>query len=278
MRVIKGVRPKPRNILLYGEHGAGKNYLAAQFPAAIVIDIEGGSDDIDCERSPRVASYQDFQVHVSWLLTSDHAYRTAVVDSFDWLEKLVQQFVARSRGANSIEEIPYGKGYTFAAEEVERIVSTYRALNASGIATISICHAEARKISPPGETSYERWEPSLEKGVKPILLEFCDEVLFLKKKTFQKKEDLGFNKTNNIVVSTNERILVTSDTGSVVAKNRLSMPDEIPATFDAYASYVMAKRAQVVDQGNIAGIVVDGHSVKEPSNEASKELSETKVF
>jgi len=278
MKITKGVKSKPRNILLYGEHGTGKTTLASSFPSCVIVDIEGGSDDIDVARTDRIKDFTEFQTIMSDLC-SEHDFKTVAIDSIDWLEKLVQQDVARKDGKESIEAFGYGKGYTLSAEAFERVVINHlRALNSRGLAVVLICHAKAVKHNPPDGVSYERWEPDLHDKVQGPLVEFCDEVFFLKKKTFTKKEDLGFNKDRNIVIGTEERVLITYDTGSVVAKNRLSMPCEIPANFNSYAQYIMAKRNTAAPQeGNINGIVRDGSS-KTPSNEAAKELAETNLF
>lgn len=279
MKISRGVKAKPRNVLLYGEHGTGKTTLAASFPSALIVDVEGGSDDIDVARTERVKSFDDFIVVMSDLASVQHEFKTVVIDSTDWLEKLVQRHVAQKAGKESIEDFGYGKGYTVSAEEFEKsVVNCLRALNARGIATVQICHAKAVKHNPPDGTSYDRWEPDLHDKVWGPLVEFSDEVLFLKKKTFTKKEDLGFNKERNIVIGTEDRILVCCDTGAVVAKNRLQMPNEIPATFNNYASYVMAARAKSsTSDTNITGIVVNGSS-KKHATEAGKELAETTVF
>ena len=282
MKITRGIKPKPRNILLYGEHGTGKTTLASTFPEPVIVDIEGGSDDIDVARTDRVKDFTEFQTVMSDLVTTEHNFRTVVIDSADWLEKLVQQQVASRGNKDSIEDFGYGKGYTFSAEQFEMIViNCLRSLNGRGLATILICHAKAVKHNPPDGSSYDRWEPDLHDKVQGPIVEFCDEVSFLKKKTFTKKEDLGFNKERNIVIGTEERILVACDTGSVVAKNRLQMPNEIPATFADYARYVMSSRARApiqAEKSNIVGIVTDGSSKTAASSEAAKELAETNMF
>lgn len=257
MKITTGKKARPRNVLLYGEHGSGKTTLAATFPNPVIIDVEGGSDDIDVARTDRVLDYAAYQAALSWLVTAEHEFKTAITDSIDWLEALVWQHVAQANGEKSIEGIGYGKGYKFAAECFDHLVSGYRALNKRGIATILICHAKSVKHSPPGGDSYDRIEPDLHERVQSMLLEFCDEVLFLSRKTFTRSEDLGFNRERKIAIADAERILITSDTAAVVAKNRLQMPTEIPATFAAYSSYIGER-----PKNDIEGIVVNGSSKK----------------
>jgi len=279
MKITKGVKSRPRNILLYGEHGTGKTTLASSFPSPLVVDIEGGSDDLDVSRTDRIKSYDDFNAVVHDILHSDHDFKTIVIDSIDWLEKLVQQQLAIREGKSSIEDFGFGKGYVFSAEEFERIIYSLRSLNARGLAVVLIGHAKTVRHNPPEGESFDRWEPDLHTRVQGPICEFCDEVLFLKKRVFTKKEDLGFKKERNVAIGTEERVLICCDTGSVVAKNRLQMPNEIPATFASYASFVMAARSNSTqpESTNIEGIVVNGSS-KTPSNEAAAELAATNMF
>jgi AAA domain len=245
MKITRGVKPRPRNVLLYGEHKTGKTTLASTFPNPVIIDIEGGSDDLDVDRTPRITTYAEFQDSVSWLLSTDHNFQTVVIDSVDWLEKLVWQFVAKNKGVNALSEIGFGKGFDFSFDEFEKIISALRSLNRRGLATVLIGHAKTVKHRPPEGQEYDRWEPDLHDKVKGPIVEFVDEIFFLKKETFTKSEDLGFNKTRGVAVGTERRILVASDTGSVMAGNRLKMPNEIDADFPTYLSYIIAaqKRA-----------------------------------
>ena len=72
-----------------------------------------------------------------------------------------------------------------------------------------------------------------------------------------RKEDQGFNKTRNIAIDGGERYLRTTETAAVLAKNRLSMPPEIPfprgGGWAEYARYFPKP-------GNIDGVVKDGSS------------------
>ena len=248
MKITRGVKPRPRNVLLYGEHKTGKTTLASTFPNPVIIDIEGGSDDLDVDRTPRISTYAEFQDAVSWLLSTDHKFQTVVIDSVDWLEKLVWQFVANNKGVSALSDIGFGKGFDFSFDEFEKIISALRSLNRRGLATVMIGHCKSVKHRPPGENEYDRWEPDLHDKVKGPIVEFVDEIFFLKKETFTKTEDLGFNKSRGVVVGSERRILVASDTGAVMAGNRLQMPNEIEANFPTYLNYIIAaqKRASPV--------------------------------
>lgn len=277
-------RDRPRNILIYGEHGSGKSTLAAQFPSPGVIDIEGGCDDIDVATTKRIISYEEYEAAVNFLISGPNVENaTAIIDTVDWLEKLKQAQVARRLGKQSIEEIGFGKGFKIAAEDFEQgFVTGIRCLNSKGYRVVLLGHAKCVKHTPPGEAAFDRWEPDLHALVQSTILEFCDEVFFLKQEAFDKTEDAGFNKTRNLHVATARRVLVCSNNGSVVAKNRLGIVGEIDASWTAYNAAIQSAKARITQkeqprpvESDISGIVVDDSSKPQYATEAGRELAET---
>jgi hypothetical protein len=62
--------------------------------------------------------------------------------------------------------------------------------------------------------------------------------LFCNYKTVVKKDDVGFNQTNNRGISTGERLLFTSEKPAYMAKNRYAMPESIPLSWDDFAAAI----------------------------------------
>ena len=238
--------------MIYGEHGSGKTTLASMFPRPVIIDVEGGSDDLDVARTDRIRSFDDLQNAMSWLITNQNEFSSVVYDSLDWLYAIIEK---RVQERFTEKERSYGKEVHLIADEFRSLLPGFRRLNDLGKANIFICHAKNEKVLPTNGDTYHKTMPDLQDATSSLMMEFCDEVLYLTKRVFTRSEDIGFNRTRSIAIGSEERYLVTSDTGGITAKNRLAMPVEIPATFEAYASYV------VKPTGNdIAGIVKDGSS------------------
>ena len=57
--VQRGRASKPPRILCYGVEGIGKSTFGAQAPNPIFIQTEDGLDEIDCNRFPLAASYDE---------------------------------------------------------------------------------------------------------------------------------------------------------------------------------------------------------------------------
>src|SRR5690606_19897418 len=98
----------------------------------IFIQTEDGADDIGVARFPLSHSFDDVIKALDALLTGEHEYETVVIDSGDWLERLIHAKVARANGVNSIEEIGYGRGYKFAIQEWRTILGKLDELRAKG--------------------------------------------------------------------------------------------------------------------------------------------------
>ena len=80
---------RPRRTLVYGTHGIGKSSFAARFPSAIVVQTEEGLNGIEVARFPLAKSFDDVIDALGSLAEHEHGYRTVVIDSLDWLERLV---------------------------------------------------------------------------------------------------------------------------------------------------------------------------------------------
>jgi hypothetical protein len=104
----------------------------------------------------------------------------------------------------------------------------------SGAAKIS----EGKKIVPPDAPSYERWEPSVGQYACDLFCDWCQEIFYGSFRTYIGQEDAGFNRTRNIAKGGTERIIRTSPTAGVRAKNRLQMPEEMTEfSFRKYAEF-----------------------------------------
>ena len=96
MKINKGRVPRSRRVLIYGENGIGKSSLAAAFPKPIFLNLEDGIGDLDVDSTEVIRSVTEFTGCLIELANSD--YQTIVVDTIDWLEKLIFDDVAKEAG------------------------------------------------------------------------------------------------------------------------------------------------------------------------------------
>src|SRR3990172_7443806 len=87
--IQRGRVAKPPRILLYGVEGIGKSTFGSQAPKPIFIQTEDGLDEIACDKFPLATTYDDVVAALGELRHEKHDYETVVIDSLDWLERLV---------------------------------------------------------------------------------------------------------------------------------------------------------------------------------------------
>ena len=237
--IQRGRAEHPRRTMVYGVHGVGKSTFGAMAEKPIFIQTEEGINDLDADRFPVATGYRDVLGALSALYSDEHEYQTVVIDSLDWLERLIWAEVCSKRGVESIEDIGYAKGYVFALTQWREVISGLDALrNERGMQIILIAHARIEKFDNPETESYDRYVPRLNKHASALVQEWCDEVLFATYRVHTKHTDEGFNRKRTQGIGTGERIVRTSERPAHVAKNRLSLPDEFPLDYRLYAAFV----------------------------------------
>jgi hypothetical protein len=249
--IRKGKRARPRKTLFYGPEGIGKSTWAAGCPGVIFLPTENGVDDLDCESFEPTANYADSMANLGWLITADHEFKAVAVDSVDWLLRQAAAYLCQQQGVTSVEnlrdakgESGFGKGFKFLAEFWEsKVIKTFDCLNAKGIGVILIAHAFIKSYADPRSAPYDRFYPALQENNNPqysignMMREWADDVLFANYRVYTETHKEGFNRERTNAVGNGERIIYTTEKPTHLAKNRLGMPDEIPLSWEAYASY-----------------------------------------
>jgi len=237
-QIQSGRKPSPRRVMLFGTHGIGKSTFGAMAPGPIFIQTEDGLGEIDCDRFPLTQSFDDAMQALSELYTAEHSYRSVVVDSLDWLERLIWIDVCRQRNVENIEDVGYAKGYTFALTQWREFLTGLDALrNDRGMTIVLLAHTRIERFENPETETYDRYVPRLHKHASALIQEWCDEVLFATYKVHTKVNDEGFGRKKAKGIGTGERIIRTTERPAHVAKNRLNLPDELPLNWNEYARF-----------------------------------------
>jgi hypothetical protein len=246
--IQSGKEAKPPRIMLYGSEGIGKSSYAASAPNAIFIPTEDGLGEIDCSKFPLAKKLADALNCLQALHQEAHDFQTVIIDSLDWLERLIFDEVCREYGVRSIEKADggYSKGYVHALLHWRKILNYLELLrNEKGMACILIAHSKVEKFEDPESSAYDRYSPRLHKHANALICEWVDAVLFATRKFRTQKEDAGFNRERTIAAPIGadggERILRTIGGPACIAKNRFSLPSELPLSWDALIAGVTGK-------------------------------------
>lgn len=219
-------------IILYGMEGIGKSTFAANFPSPIFIQTEDGLGMIDCAKFPLAKSFDEVFQELVALETEPNEFKTIVIDSLDWLERLIWDKVAQDSKVNNIEQIGFGKGYTMALTFWRIVLDHLEALHKQGKIILLLAHAVAEDYSDPEVSSLKRFTPRLHKTARSLVAEYVD-VILLATRAFGAAKGGDQN---------NPRIVRTEASPYQVAKSRFSIPAELP--LDADAVLYSIKQAQ----------------------------------
>ena len=173
-----GRENKPPRIMIYGSEGIGKSSYAAGAPSAIFIQTEDGLGEIDCRKFPLAHSLSEVIAELTVLRDEAHEFQSVVVDSVDWLERLIFDEVCREFGVRSIEKADGG------FQELR---------DKRGMMVILVAHAKVERFEDPENAAYDRYTPRLHKHAASLIAEWVDAVLFANKKFRVTKENAGFN-------------------------------------------------------------------------------------
>ena len=224
-------------VLVYGVEGIGKSTFAAGAPSPVFIQTEDGLGALQVDHFPIATRVSDVLDAIGSLFSDDHEFKTVVIDSLDWLETLIWRDIEAKYDA---KDLAYGKGAMIAADKWREILDGLTALrNERGMAVVLIAHTEIKRFDSPETEPYDRYQPKLQARSSALVREWCDAVFFANYKTIVKKDDVGFNKTVARGISTGERMLFTSERPAYMAKNRYSLPESIPLSWEAFEKAIM---------------------------------------
>lgn len=245
--IESGRSASPPRMLIYGTEGVGKSTLAAQAPKSIFIQTEDGLGEIDCHKFPLTKSFDEATAALKALAAEEHDFQTVVIDSLDWLERLVWDTVCRDFGANSIEKVDggFGKGYVYALSYWRTLLDRLNALHKDRqMAIILIAHAKVERFEDPESSAYDRYSPRLNKHASALITEWVDLVGFATRKFRVESEKSGFNRERHIAHAIGkgggERVLRTVGGPSCVAKNRYNLDAELPLDWNALVAGITA--------------------------------------
>lgn len=239
-QIHHGRRHTPPRLLVYGTEGIGKSTLAAAAPKPIFIPTEDGLDQIECASFPLATRLTDVDAALRTLIQEKHEFGTVVIDSADWLERLVWDALCEQYGVGCIEKCDGGfaRGYVHALTHWRRLLGDLNALrNQRGMCVILLAHARVEKFEDPESSAYDRYSPRLHKHVTALLTEWADAVLFATRRIITKTEEGGFGRERTIAAGLGkdggERVLRTVGSPACVAKNRYGLPAELPLSWPA---------------------------------------------
>lgn len=225
--IRRGISLSPPRMVVYGTHGVGKTSLAAGSNSPILLPFEDGEGLIDIPRFPLITAYDQLMGAIGTLVADQHDFKTAIIDTVDWMEPVVWAETCRRNKWADIETPGFGKGYLAADDVWREVLAGLDALRGHGMMVIVLAHSEVKNFADPTTENYDRHQIKLQKRSWGLIQEWADVVAFLNFRTVVEKSDAGFSKKVAKGKGFGERILYLEERPAYYAKNRYRLPPEI---------------------------------------------------
>lgn len=213
--------------LLAGPEGIGKSTFGSKAPEPLFICAEDGLRGL--EHVPRISPANIDELNALLLaLLGACKFKTIVVDTTDWMERMIYASICARDGKTNVEDYGYGKGYVVAENELTAILQKLDAIRLKhDVNIILLSHVQIRTFNDPRGESWDRYEMKGNKKLTGLLREWPDACLFAVYEVFKTKKD-GHEKTIG-----GERVIHTQWSPAWDAKNRLNLPESLPLEWDA---------------------------------------------
>lgn len=261
---IKTGRKLPSRIILHGQGGIGKTSFAAHAPNPIFLLSKGETGLhtlIDNNQLPEVSNlelsdWSNVIPMIEELATTQHDYKTLVLDTIDGFEKMCNQHVCMTAFQNDWGEkgfMGYRRGSNFVASgpwrELLMAIDTLREAKRMGV--IMLAHTTQGTFNNPTGSDYSRYVPDMYKDVWQLTFGWADIVLFGYPVIVATK-DRGDKKAKG--KGGDIRVMATEWDASADAKHRHGLPAEIEmgnSGKEAWDNFIAALRTGK-DGGNHA--------------------------
>lgn len=242
MEIVKGKVSSPLKAVVYGPEGIGKTTLASKFPSPLFIDFEGGTGRYDVARVTP-SGYQELLQFLG-KIDASFEYKTLVFDTADWAEKMITDHmlmtVPNDKGQmmSSVEQYGFGKGYAMLSEIWKKLLDKLSNIaDKFGINILFLAHSTIKRVDPPNENPYDRWEMKLGSKSSPLLKEWAELVLFCNYELIvvEKKAQGG------------KRVMYSQHSPCWDAKNRFGLPEKMDLDFSKISQLLNTVPAKQVE-------------------------------
>lgn len=236
--ITKTKRATAPKVVIGGPGKIGKTTFASSMPGSVGILTEDGSSAVDGSAFPLCKSLDDVYSAISTLLNEEHNFTGVWLDSLDWCEPMLHDYVCRKNGWANVESPGYGKGYIAAAEEWRTLLSKLEELRASrGMAIILIAHDKVKRFESPLHEGYDQYVLKLHERAAAIVSEWADVLGWAGYKVLTRATEAGFGNKETKAITTGERILHVEPHPAHFGGNRFGLKN-MPLSWNSFAEEI----------------------------------------
>ena len=245
--IIKGVETVPLVTVVTGATAVGKTHFACQSDAPIMLDLEHGAEIHNNQKIPLYGKDIVFDdcIEALRLIYTNHkkiGVKTVIVDSMDWVQKLIHKEVCKQKNVETIDELKWGAGYQLSASLAQDFINGLDSLRQLGLEIVIICHTQIVKVDEPIHDLYEIYDLKLDRLIRNTIKEWATIIAFCEfdQKTHLKGERFGQKVYK--AISTGNRIMHTVPQAGFAAKSRIPIPSPLPLDWKVFKSEISKAR------------------------------------
>jgi hypothetical protein len=236
---VKGGRNLPSRVVLHGQGGIGKTSWAAHAPDPFFLLSQGETglqtliDNGQLKETPNleILDWENTLSILEDLRTSQHSYKTLVLDVLDGFFNLAKTFVLRTQFKNDLGEKGYG-GYSRGDRYLsggpwrELLIALDRVREEKRMSIICLVHSTISTYKNPAGPDYDRFVPNIYKDAWELTFAWADLVMFGHFDVYAEKLEKSDRKAKGF--GGEGRSLCAVNSAIADAKNRHGLVDEIP--------------------------------------------------
>ncbi len=254
---IKGGKQLPSRMIFHGVAGIGKTSFAAQMPHPYFLLSPGetglhtlADQGLVSKEIPNleIFDWENLIDIIKELQTTEHNFKTLVLDAVDGFEKICNQYVCTKDYEGDFGKkgfLNYQQGYKTVAmgpwkqllQELDRLRENKR------MAIVMLAHTGIANFGNPAGADYNRFTPTLYKDAWELIYGWTDIVLFGNRDTTVSKDGQDRKAKGH---GGQSRILYTEYDAIADAKNRHNLPPEIDmgdSGVEAWNNFIEAIKA-----------------------------------
>ena len=214
----------------------GKTSTAAKFPKALLLAFETGFLTLSGVYAQPINKWSEFKQVIKQLKDgkAHEQFSNIVIDTCDIAYDLCEKYICNQAGVSSINELPYGQGWSKASKEFDECL---RAIPQMGYGLVLISHSQDKTFKDEDGNEYNQIVPTLANRPRLIVDRMSDIIGY----AHPVQEEDG----------TTHTVLYMRGTPRFIAGSRFKYtPDKIEFTYDNLVNAISEAIDKQADEDN----------------------------
>lgn len=161
------------SVFFYGGWKTGKTTTACKFPKHFLLAFEKGYSAIPGAMAQPINSWSEFKQVLRQLKEpqAKEYFETIILDTADIAYDYCTKYICSNNGADTISDIPFGKGYSLIEKEFDE---SLRQIVQLGYGLVVISHETDKTFTDSEGKQFNKIVPTLDKRANNVLARMCD--------------------------------------------------------------------------------------------------------